>query len=202
MSTQATVSQKVSVLNTLKTYTIRRKALKIFGASFHVLDGNGNVVAFSKQKAFKLREDIRVYTDETLKTELLLIRAQKIVDFSSAYGVIDPQESKPVGLARRKGWSSILRDSWEVLDQNGQLIGKLTEDNLTLALARRFVCDLIPQKFSLKTPDGRAQAAFRVHFNPLIYKLSVNVDPRCVIDPRLVFASAVLIAAIEGRQRG
>ena len=43
-------------------YTVRRKVLKIFGAAFHVYDEHGSVVGYCKQKAFKLKEDIRLYT--------------------------------------------------------------------------------------------------------------------------------------------
>lgn len=48
-----------------EAYTIRRKVLKLFGAAFHIYNPAGAVVGFCKQKAFKLKEDIRVYTDET-----------------------------------------------------------------------------------------------------------------------------------------
>ncbi len=44
-------------------YTIRRKVLKIFGAAFHIYDPHGNLAGYCKQKAFKLKEDIRIYTD-------------------------------------------------------------------------------------------------------------------------------------------
>ena len=43
------------------SYTIRRKFFKFFGASFQVFGPDGDLVAFCKQKAFKLREDIRVF---------------------------------------------------------------------------------------------------------------------------------------------
>src|SRR6185503_13579603 len=43
-------------------YMIRRKVLTLFGAQFHIYNAEGKVVGFSKQKAFKLKEDIRVYT--------------------------------------------------------------------------------------------------------------------------------------------
>ena len=98
----------------LATYMIRRKFLKIFGASFHVLDDSGQVVAYSKQKAFKLKEDIRIYTDESMATELLTIQARQIVDFSAAYDIVDSGEGRKVGAARRKGFSSLVRDSWEL----------------------------------------------------------------------------------------
>ena len=46
-------------------FYIRRKVLKIFGGSFHVYDARDNLVFFSSQKAFKLKEDIRVFSDES-----------------------------------------------------------------------------------------------------------------------------------------
>ena len=197
----AVSTTEVGVLQSLSSYTIRRKVLQFTGASFHVYDETGKVVAFSRQKAFKLKEDIRVYTDETMSVELLVIKAQKVIDFSSGYGVVDPQSGDAVGLARRKGWTSIVRDSWELLNAEGELVAKLEEDSMLLALLRRFVTALIPQKFHLKSPDGREQCALQVHFNPFVYRLSVNLSLDCAVDRRLVFATAVLIAAIEGRQR-
>ena len=64
-----------------KTYLIRQKVLKLFGAAFHIYDAEGNVAFYSKQKAMKLKEDIRVYTGEDMQTELLTIKAKGILDF-------------------------------------------------------------------------------------------------------------------------
>ncbi len=185
----------------LATYMIRRKFFKIFGASFHVLDDSGQVVAYSKQKAFKLKEDIRIYTDESMATELLTIQARQIVDFSAAYDIVDSGEGRKVGAARRKGFSSLVRDSWELLDENDTPIAQLAEDSMGMALLRRFLSNLIPQTFHLRTSDGQVQATLSVRFNPFIYKLQVTRAPGCTIDPRLVLGSAVLIAAIEQRQQ-
>ena len=50
-------------------YLIRRKVFTFFGNKFHVYDGNGDLLLFTKQKAFKLREDIRIFSDETQTDE-------------------------------------------------------------------------------------------------------------------------------------
>jgi len=186
----------------LRHYVIRRKFFKIFGASFHVYDDSGRVVGFSKQKAFKLKEDIRVYTDESLSAELLTIKARQIIDFSAAYDIVDAVPNEKVGAARRKGWSSFIRDSWEILDVNDGVVAKITEDSTMLALLRRILSNLIPQTFMLKDSAGTTMAVLRVHFNPFIYKLSVTIEPNSTLDPRVVFGAAVLLAAIEGRQSG
>jgi len=187
----------------LSHYTIRRKLLKLFGASFHVLDAQGRVVGFSSQKAFKLREDIRIFADETRSRTLLAIRARQVLDWSAAYDVVDGTDGQRLGVLRRKGWSSLVRDTWEVLDAHERPVGALREDSQVMALLRRFVSDLIPQRFHLVAagdPAERPLASLRVRFNPFVYKLDVEVHDREAVDPRLVLAAAVLVAAVEGRQ--
>ena len=179
---------------------IRRQVFKLFGAAFHVYDDSGHVIGYSKQKAFKLREDIRLFTDEGMSRELLSIQARNIIDFSAAYDIVDGQTGEHVGTARRKGWSSIFRDAWELLDAAGHPVAKVDEDSAFMALLRRFLSNLIPQNFDVHTPDGRRHADLGQSFNPFIYKLNVSLDAGCTLDARLVFGVAVLIAAIEGRQ--
>lgn len=185
----------------LDEFRIRRKVLKVFGASFHVFDAQGRIVGFTKQKAFKLKEDIRLYTDESMGTELLTIHARQIIDFSACYDVLDPQSGSKVGALRRKGLKSILRDHWEVLDADDQPIADLLEDSKTMAVVRRFLSNLVPQKFSLTTRDGALQARFVQHFNPFVFKMAVVVEPGATVDRRLLLGVAVLAAAIEGRQQ-
>jgi len=185
----------------LSRYTIRRKFLKLFGASFHVLDAQERVVGFSSQKAFKLREDIRIFADESQTRTLLAIRARQVIDWSAAYDVVDGTDGHPIGTLRRKGWSSLVRDQWEMLDPHEQLVGRLQEDSQVLALLRRFLSNLIPQAFHVSAPDGRALAALKVRFNPILYKLDVEILDRDAVDPRLVLAVAVLVSAVEGRQQ-
>ncbi|MHC4223018.1 MAG: hypothetical protein ACYSX0_03890 [Planctomycetota bacterium] len=185
----------------LKNYTIRRKILKIFGAAFHVYDSDGRVVGFSSQKAFKLKEDIRVFGDESKSEEILSVKARQIIDFSAAYDVVDAREGRKVGAARRKGWTSMLQDAWELLDASDHLVARLQEDSALMAMLRRFLSNLIPQKLHIETLDGALQANMRVRFNPFIYKLDVEVAEGATVDPRLIFASGVLLAAIEGRQK-
>jgi uncharacterized protein YxjI len=181
-------------------YRVRRKVFKIFGGAFHIYDRDENVIAYSKQAAFRLKEDIRVFTDEGMQTPLMTVQARQIVDFSAAYDIVDARENRKVGAARRKGWSSILRDSWELLDANDRLVGKVAEDSAGMAMLRRFLTNLVPQSFDVVDAAGHKQADLRQRFNPFVYKLEVTVDPGSTIDKRLVMAAAILIAAIEGRQ--
>jgi hypothetical protein len=44
---------------------------------------------------------------------------------------------------------------------------------------------------------------YKQNFNPFVLKIRVTIDPdsRDIIDPRLVLAGGILLAAIEGRQK-
>lgn len=183
-------------------YMIRRKILTIFGAKFHVYNNMGELILFSKQKAFKLKEDIRVFTDESMSTERLVIKARQIVDFSAAYDVVDQAENRKIGTLRRKGWKSIVRDSWEFLGEDDQPIAMLTEDSMLMSLLRRFLCNLIPQTYHVMQ-NGKPLITYKQNFNPFVLKIRVSIDPdsRDIIDPRLVLAGGILLAAIEGRQK-
>src|SRR5687767_730093 len=181
-------------------YTVRRKVFKLLGAAFHVYDAQQNLVLYSKQKAFKLKEDIRLYSDESMGTELISIAARSIIDFSAAYDVIDSQARQKVGALKRKGFSSMLRDEWVIMDARDNPIGTLREDSMTAALVRRFVeaaAFFFPQKFHAEV-GGQTVCTFQQNFNPFVRKLEIDFsqDANCVLDRRLGIAAAVLLAAI------
>ena len=184
-------------------YTVRKKVLKIFGAAFHVYDGSGDLVLYSKQKAFKLREDIRLYTDEQKTTELMTIQARQIIDFSAAYDVIDTRSRRKLGALKRRGWKSLIRDNWVIMDAADREVGTVVEDSTALAVVRRLadVALFLPQKFHLDY-GGATVATFQQNFNPFVRKLMVDFSPDSDnrLDRRLGLAAAILLSAIEGRQ--
>lgn len=183
------------------TYTVRKKVLKLFGGAFHVFDPDGNVVMYSQLKAFKLKEDIRLYTDESMQTEVLAIKARHILDFSAAFDVVDSQTGETVGTLKRKGLKSIFLDEWMIMDANDREIGLIKEDHLVLALVRRFVCNLLPQNYHGEIA-GKSVCSFRQNFNPFVTKITVDFseDHRGALDKRLGLAAALLLCAVEGKQ--
>ncbi|NOY99345.1 MAG: hypothetical protein GXP40_09135 [Chloroflexi bacterium] len=182
-------------------YLLKRQAIALTG-KFRFYDPAGNLVMFSQQKMFKLREDIRVYADEAKTQELLYIQARQIIDFSAAYDVIDSASGQKVGALRRKGLRSMLRDEWEVLDASDRVIGVLFEDSVGLAILRRLLLgSLLPQNYDLIIGDQRA-ADLKQRFNPFRYELDLDfsMDTANRLDRRLGIAAGILLAAIEGRQ--
>lgn len=182
-------------------YTIRRKFLKLFGGAFHIYDPAGNVVFYSKMKAFKLKEDLRIFSGEDMQEELLSIRARSVLDFGATYDVVDSKTGQKLGALRRKALASFLRDQWLILDANDQEIGGAQEDSMALALVRRFLSNLVPQTF-VGQVGGAPAFVFKQRFNPFIAKIDLDysVDLQRRLDRRLGIAAAVLLCAIEGRQ--
>jgi hypothetical protein len=185
-------------------FEARRQVFKLLGAAFYLRATDGRLLAYSKQKAFKLKEDIRVYSDEEMTDELLYIQADRVVDFSAAYRVTDSKTGEVVGLLRRKGWSSMFRDSWEILDAGGNILGRVIEDSGWKAMARRlvdFASLLLPQTFLVQV-DNETVATIRQNRNFLAPKFFVDLglDSQGLLPRPLAIATVVLLLAIEGRQ--
>lgn len=181
-------------------YLLKRQVFALTG-KFRFYDPAGNLVLFSEQKMFKLREDIRVYSDESKSQEVLMIKARQIIDFSAAYDVVDSAAGQKVGALRRKGLKSILRDEWEILDVNDNVIGLLFEDSMGMALLRRFLTNLIPQNYDITVGESRV-ADLRQNFNPFTYQLNMDfsMDVGRQLDRRVGIAAGILLAVVEGRQ--
>ena len=185
------------------SYMVRQKVLKLLGEEFHIYsdDSMQQLIGYSKQKALKLKEDIRVYSDEQKSTELICIKARSIIDFGAGYDITDSQTGEAICSFKREGLKSLFKDSWKVMDSSGNQIGTLGEDSGILALVRRFVpfaSLLIPQEFVLST--GTGSIVFTHKMNPLIHKMFVTNIQSSGLDPRIVLAATMLLIAIEGRQ--
>ena len=187
------------------SYTIRKQVLKLIGGVFHVYDPAGNEVLYTRQRAFRLREDIRLFTGEDMQTEVLSIQARQVVDFSAAYDVIASASGDKIGALRRKGMRSLLRDEWIVMDAGDREIGVLREDSTGLAVLRRVISielpNLIPQSYHAYIGETPV-CTFKQNFNPFVPKLHVDfsADTSGIFDRRLGIAAGVLLVAVEGKQ--
>jgi uncharacterized protein YxjI len=182
-------------------YLLHRQVLALTGR-FRIYNPARELVLFSQQKMFKLKEDIRVYSDDRMSEELLLIKARQIIDFSAAYDVLDSRSGDKIGAWRRKGFRSMVRDEWELLDANDAPLGILYEDSMSQALLRRFLLgSWLPQNYDIISREQRV-ADLRQRFNLFRYELNLDfsMDLSQRLDRRMGIAAAILLATIEGRQ--
>ena len=173
--------------------------LKLIGGEYFVYDEANNLMFLAHQEGFKWKLSIDVYPDQAKSQSLMSIRARQIVDFSAAYDIWDNTTNQAVGVLQRKGWSSLVRDEWIICDPSGAQIATLIEDSMLLSLIRRFVESIIPQNYDILV-NGQRVVDLRQNWNPFNYHLRCEVQG--MIDNRLVLASAILLAAVDGKQRG
>lgn len=181
---------------------MKRQVLALTG-KIRLYAPDERLVLYCQQKMFRLKEDIRVFSDEDMSQELLCIQARNIIDFSAAYDVIDSATNEKVGVLRRKGFRSLLRDEWEILDTQDRMLGVLREDSETRALLRRLLLGtLLPQDYDIFIGDTRV-ADLRQRFSLFRYEMDLDfgMDTARRLDHRLGIAAAILLGIIEGRQQ-
>jgi hypothetical protein len=198
----------------LKRIEFRRKYWKFFGAEISVTDGtSSDLIGFIKMKAWKLREDIRFYTDKTMSHELFAIHARNIIDFGATYDVVDSASSQTLFSFRRKGLrSTFVRDYWDILDAQGQIIGSIQETSSSIALLRRWIgaiteiADLIfmfvvqSYEIRLNTPAGNPEVVGLITHrkNPIIVKMAVDMPaPQTISDPKVILAATSLLSIVD-----
>lgn len=182
-------------------YRIRKKVLTVWN-KYWIEDPKGRMLGFAKQKMFKLKEDIRVYTDEKMKQELFKIKQQQILDVWATFAVVDSQSNRPLGYIKRKALSSMfVRDEWEVYNAQNQLVGGLYEEK-GRGLARKYLPggSLIPEKMTFKLnnlPVAQIDQQFKIIGD--IWDLrGMNLPPD--FDRRVLLGGMLLMGMIE-RQR-
>ena len=185
----------------LNQYMIREKFWKIFGNKFWFEDVDEKRYGFCEQKRFKLKEDIRIYMDETKSHEWLKIKQKQIVDAWGGYDIMDSVSGEHIGTVRRKFWASVLRTRWHLLDAAGNEVGILIEDSMGYALVRRIFLGILPRKFHVEIGGVAEFVTIRQMFNPFIKKLVVNIPPNHPLDRRFIAGLAIVIAAIDGRRK-
>lgn len=83
-------------------YLIRRKLFKLWKI-FRIYDDSGELAFFSKLKAFRLKEYIPLYTDQSMQNEALRVHATKALNVSS--GPLMLSLTKRSGFKREKALS-------------------------------------------------------------------------------------------------
>jgi len=95
---------------------------------FTAKDINGKTIAYVKQKLFKLKEAITVYDNENKTNVNYKINADKWIDFSAAYSISDSKGNE-IGKIARKGWASLWKAEYELIDQHKQIQYHIREEN-------------------------------------------------------------------------
>ncbi|MBK8712520.1 MAG: hypothetical protein IPL97_11705 [Niastella sp.] len=95
---------------------------------FVAKDANDELIAYVRQKLFRLIDDINVYEDEQKMILKYNIKANKWIDFSASYKFTDAN-GRDLGRVARKGWASIWKARYEIFDENQNQDLLIREEN-------------------------------------------------------------------------
>ena len=95
---------------------------------FNVKDADGNTLAYVRQKMFKLKEAISVFSNENRSDLLYKINADRIIDFNASYSFTNANE-EVIGSVGRKGAKSLLKAHYEIFNQDNKQEFVINEEN-------------------------------------------------------------------------
>jgi hypothetical protein len=175
-----------------------RRKIFALAPTFEIFDPQGAPLVYCQEKLFRIKDDIRIYTDSSKKQEILRIRQRNIMDWAGLFDVTDPASGQKIGALRRKGWRSFLRDEWHVLGPDDQQVGVILETGT--AWIRR-IFKFLPYSFSF-TLGGQLVGTFQQHFSFFTYEATMDISPWRATswDRRLAFACALLLMAVEAKE--
>jgi len=101
---------------------------------FTARDAHGKNIAYVRQKMFKLKDDIEVFSNETRTQVNYRIKADKWIDFSTAYSFTD-SKGVELGKVARKGWASLWKANYDIIDQKQKPQYKIREENAWVKVA-------------------------------------------------------------------
>lgn len=130
---------------------------------FTAKDANNQTIAYVRQKMFKLKEKVVVFSDETKTTEKYHIKANKWLDFNTAYNFTSA-EGANLGKVARKGWKSLWKAKYELYDENDVQDLVIQEENPFAKVMDAMLSEipilgmltgyLFNPKYTVTRPDG------------------------------------------------
>ena len=175
---------------------VAKKALFNFlGNTFRMYDSEGQLRFYIRQKAFRLKEDLRVFSDASQDNMVLSIRARNWADARGRFDFRDAKSDAIFGGAKRNMFKSVLLDDWDLFDENDAQVGKLQECRSWTSWLRKLF-RWIPQTYRVSIGEQEV-GTIRQRFNPL--QLVYDIEFKADFDQRIVISTAVLMLAIESK---
>lgn len=178
-------------------YTVRRPWLSLFNRTFRIHDASGQLVAFVRHPLMRMREQFQIFADEAMQHPLATIQSRQIVALNRIYDVTDATTGNWIGTLRSRGLKSMVRDTWELLDQGEQSQGVLEE--VGHSWLRRIFPILLGRWRVLLGVNEVAKVEQVFRFFVKEYRLTVAADGKNV-DTRFLLACALLALMRENHR--
>jgi hypothetical protein len=100
-----------------------------------VTDSTGMQVAFVHQNAWKMKEDIRIFTNEDKQQEIFRINADRVLDIRAKYYFTESASGKALGYVQPRALRSIWRATYQIFAADGTITHHIREDNPWVKIA-------------------------------------------------------------------
>jgi uncharacterized protein YxjI len=175
-----------------------------------VRDAADRSVMYVRQKALALRENVRVFTDDSQQQQLSEIQADRIIDIGARYA-IRTADGLPIGSVRQHGLRTLWSATYSIEDADGQEVGRIREENAFVKLVDGLVGE-IPLVGWVATMfinpayivERHGQPALYVRKRPAFFEGRFTVEKTgefTELDEQLLL-NAVLMSVLLERGRG
>jgi len=175
---------------------------KIFtlGKKYFIKDHERNKVGYC-EKGSMFKDGLTVYKDRGKSEELFRIKQKSLTKFTGLFKVLSPEE-KTIGYLKRRGFRSVVRDEWTLLDPKKDKVGSAKSDYVLKDLVRMKYLKSIPYRYTIHQGE-RKIGVYKQRLTLLknSYKLQMKEDPYEKIDRRSLLSLAICLDAVEEKYR-
>lgn len=179
---------------------------------FVAKNAHGNTVAYVRQKMFRFKEAVSVFSDESKSKELFHIKADRWIDFNAHYDLISSETNTSIGSLGRKGMKSLWKARYTVYDTAKNATFEISEMNPWAKVADGVVGEipiisfftgyLFHPKYGIYDQQGNqiAQLSKLPSFWGRKFKLE-EIQPISNVNKYQIMLSMMMIVLLE-RERG
>ncbi len=179
-------------------YRIRKKVIAITN-QYWIEDARGANLGYSKQKLLAIRENIKIFADDSMTNELFRVQQEQVMDMWGTFAIVDSATGACVGKIRRQALKSgFFKDEYLLLDAYGQSVGRVAERS-GRGLARKYVPfgNLVPEQLVVEF-NGQQVAEIKQQFKVIgdIWEVDCSRIPP-TFDRRTLLGAMLIMGMIE-----
>ncbi|QDV65771.1 hypothetical protein Mal65_49440 [Crateriforma conspicua] len=184
--------------------------LLTFGQRISATDASGKLLMFVKQKMFRFKEQVEIFSDQQQTHLLFRIDADRMIDFSANYHFTDPQ-GNDWGSVRRRGMRSLWSAHYQII-QDGQVDMEVEEESAIKKFVESLLGEipiigmifiyLLNPSYIVRRPDGTP--LLRLIKHPAIFEGRFTLEKLSEMpeDDELRSLLALMMVVLLERRRG
>lgn len=180
-------------------------------SQIYVNDANNQPIFYVKQKLFKLKENIEIYSDDTKSNKLYTVKSDRVIDFSPEF-ILQDVTGATVGSTKRFGRKSIWKSTYDItVGQQLQL--RVTEANPWAKVMDTLLREVPILSFfsgyffnpTYTISDSNNQSIGSLKKRPSFLESKYTIDQTSINlndDQNRVFAALMMVVVLRERFRG